>query len=225
MRTLEYVTISQCSLGVYPDSVSLPYILLQANIEKLSGLKLRQHKIFHRATIFFVFLSILGGSFTIAFSQNISYEDVRTLFLASLEDEKRSAELYNLLHPIKISDQNAVLYAYKGSSRAMMARLVILPVTKHKYFSEGKALIEKAVKLEPSNPEIRFLRLMIQLHVPAFLKYDNRDEDKQFLISYFKNNPPKKGTYEEKMVALIREYGTLSADQKQQLKASGKSNE
>jgi len=148
------------------------------------------------------------------FSQQVSPDTVQKMFLLSMEDDAMNAELFRYLSRRDFSDDNALMLAYKGSSRAMMARSASWPTAKYKYFTEGRDMIEKAVQLQPANPEIRFLRLMIQLNIPSFLKYNNQDEDRQFLVQYFGKNRPAKGSFEETMVNLIRKYGKLSASQK-----------
>jgi hypothetical protein len=67
--------------------------------------------------------------------------------------------------------------AYLGASKAMLAETVSNPYSKYSYFVEGKELIESAVKLDPNDPEIRYVRFMIQSHTPAFLGYSSETKE------------------------------------------------
>lgn len=165
--------------------------------------------------LYFLFLTFTGPAH--GFSQQIALDTVRKMFLFSMEDDVMNAELYRYLSKRNFSDNNALMLAYKGSSRTIMARSASWPAIKYKYFTEGRNMIEKAILLQPSHPEIRFLRLMIQLNIPSYLKYNHQEEDCQFLVHYFGKNRPTKGSFEETMVNLIRKYGKLSASQEAML--------
>lgn len=66
---------------------------------------------------------------------------------------------------------DAVILAYQGSFQARLAEFSINPYTKWNCFSEGRDLLEAAVTSAPENPEIRFIRLSVQLKAPSFLGY------------------------------------------------------
>ncbi len=78
--------------------------------------------------------------------------------------------------------------AYLGAFQTIWANHVFNPFTKLSTFNKGKKNIEKAVKADPDNIEIRFIRLSIQKNCPRFLGYrDNIEDDTKFL----KNNLSK----------------------------------
>ena len=57
---------------------------------------------------------------------------------------------------------------------------------KKRFFKQGVALIESAVKAESSNIEIRYIRLGVQENSPKFLGYHkNIEEDKDFILKNF----------------------------------------
>lgn len=77
---------------------------------------------------------------------------------------------------------NNVYLAYLGAFQTIWANHIFNPIAKWNTFKKGKANIEKAVKQDPANVEIRFIRLSIQKNCPGFLGYnDNIKEDKLFL--------------------------------------------
>lgn len=64
----------------------------------------------------------------------------------------------------------------------MMANHVFNPYSKLSYFKKGKDLLEKAIKADKTNVELRFLRLSAQTKSPSFLGYDDHIAvDKKFL--------------------------------------------
>lgn len=83
--------------------------------------------------------------------------------------------------------------AYKGLCRVMMAETTVWPTTKWQYFSEGRDMIEEAIKIESGNIELRYIRLLVQLNAPAMLGYQgNIDAD----VSKFAEGLPTSGMSE-----------------------------
>lgn len=81
---------------------------------------------------------------------------------------------------------NPLMLGYKGSGTMLMAKHVFNPFTKMSYFKKGKQMLEKAIKLEENNIELRFLRFNAQTNMPSFLGYNNSIEnDKKFLLNRF----------------------------------------
>ncbi|GAB5538186.1 MAG: hypothetical protein Salg2KO_02890 [Salibacteraceae bacterium] len=97
--------------------------------------------------------------------------EVRVSFYeASIDLDKREA-FYNLTQ--KKKDESSVAQCYFGAAQTMMAEVTLNPYTKLSYFNNGKAAIEEAIKTNPSNPELRYVRYMIQSNAPDFLGYNN----------------------------------------------------
>lgn len=79
--------------------------------------------------------------------------------------------------------KDPVQQAYLGAFQTIWAKHTINPFEKLKTFNTGKENIEKSVALNPSDTEIRLIRLSIQLNAPGFLGYkDNVKEDKKFIL-------------------------------------------
>ena len=52
------------------------------------------------------------------------------------------------------------------------------------HFKKGKEKLAEAIKADPDNVELRFLRFSVQAEAPAFLGYrDNLEEDKIILLA------------------------------------------
>jgi hypothetical protein len=78
---------------------------------------------------------------------------------------------------------SALLMGYHGASLAAAPVCINNPVKKLSYFKKGRQLLDEAVKKDPGNIEIRFLRFATQNNAPGFLGYnDNLDDDKTFII-------------------------------------------
>lgn len=78
--------------------------------------------------------------------------------------------------------------AYQGAALARVAGFGFNPYSKFTQFSDGKMLLEAAILKAPSNAEIRFIRLSIQLNAPALLNYNsNIDEDTQIIVKALLN--------------------------------------
>jgi len=72
--------------------------------------------------------------------------------------------------------------AYLGGLQTIWANHVFSPISKLNTFKEGTKNIESAIKKEPNNVELRFIRLSIQKNISAFLGYkSNIKEDTQFI--------------------------------------------
>lgn len=101
--------------------------------------------------------------------------------MASNEDLCKTA-MANLS---EIKDHSATHLGYLGGLQTIWANHVFSPISKLNTFNKGKKNIEQAIKKEPKNVELRFIRLSVQKNAPSFLGYySNIKEDMQFI----KNN-------------------------------------
>ncbi len=117
------------------------------------------------------------------FAQLPAIEKIREQFFNMKNVNDGSLNLYYRLKPLDLT-HNAILLAYRGAASAASAGSVSGVYKKLHYFSDGKTEIEEAVKLQPANAEIHFLRLATQLNAPGFLGY-NKDitNDKALIIN------------------------------------------
>jgi len=111
---------------------------------------------------------------------------VRKQYKATVLSQVKTEILYTKLQKITKKD-NKVLVAYKGAVTALFAKKQKGAKTKKEFFEKGVDLIEYAVKSNPNNIEIRFVRLTVQQNSPKFLKYNKQiSADKNFLKTHFK---------------------------------------
>jgi len=84
---------------------------------------------------------------------------------------------------------NPLVMAYVGVSETMLAENAFWPGEKWNYFNSGKEKIEKAIDQNKDNPELRYLRLLVQLNAPSFLSYDESvEKDLEFYINNILNS-------------------------------------
>lgn len=136
--------------------------------------------------ILLIFLCFILSSFKTFNKDDLS--NLRKDFFEINGDLTIAQEIYD--ESLKTQKQSAVFMAYLGTLQAMLAGNKSNPFSKLSWFNKGKATIENAIKQEPNNPEIRFLRLSVQLKTPSFLfYYGDIDVDKKIVINqneYFK---------------------------------------
>lgn len=125
----------------------------------------------HIALLFLSCLSLWSAS---------PLEDIRRIYPNAVNDKSLCKESIEQLKKLDLT--TATHLGYLGGLQAIWANHVFSPISKLQTFNEGKANIELAIKKEPSNPELRYIRLSIQQHAPFFLGYKkNIKEDIDFL--------------------------------------------
>jgi hypothetical protein len=119
--------------------------------------------------------------FVLLIAIQVKATDIRSDFHKGMFQEDRLED---------ISESNSypntsLVNAYKGVCKTMLADYMYMPTSKLSYFNDGKADIEKAIGAQPKNPELRYLRLLVQLNAPFFLGYnDEIDTDINFFTQH-----------------------------------------
>ncbi|NQX91361.1 MAG: hypothetical protein HRT74_04365 [Flavobacteriales bacterium] len=88
----------------------------------------------------------------------------------------------NLIAIANNIEEESLKKGYEGAATACLAEYGINPFAKLNLFKDGTAQLEGAIKTDPTNPELRFLRLTIQLESPSFLDYQSEIEQDTALI-------------------------------------------
>ncbi len=127
------------------------------------------------------FISIISIFLLIStFSFATDIDEVRINYTKCIEDKGLCKSMIDKLENSKY--KSATHLAYLGGLRSIWANHASNPLSKLKTFKQGREDIEDAIKKEPQNPEIRFIRLSIQKNAPSFLGYkSNIKEDKEFI--------------------------------------------
>ncbi len=127
---------------------------------------------------FLFFSTILFFSFQLFGQSN----ELRKSYRDATQSEEKAKAFYEHVKDVTDSDK-AVMIAYKGAGKTLLARFAPLTQRKEKVKS-GIDLVEKAVQKDPDNVEIRLIRLSIQENLPKMFKYNGEIEsDKKFIQS------------------------------------------
>ena len=112
---------------------------------------------------------------------------IRAAYPKAVESAEITAQLDGELAKINSSNK-PVLLAYKGAVSTLKAKFAKSRSDKKEFFKEGVSLIESAVKADPSNVEIRYIRMSVQENSPRFLGYHkNIAEDKEYILKDYKS--------------------------------------
>lgn len=110
---------------------------------------------------------------------------VRDLYYRAATDKDDADDLHFFLQS-KPEISDVLKKGYTGMYYMLKANEVWNPYRKYELFSKGKECLEDAIRLDPANAELRFLRFGIQTNVPFFLGYsDDVNEDKNLIASVY----------------------------------------
>lgn len=115
---------------------------------------------------------------------NQGLPELREQYINASASKNNADKFYNLV--INSKEDKPVFIAYKGAAIALKSKFEINRAEKKQLFIEGVSMVEKSIKNDPNNTEIRLIRLSIQENTPKILKYkSNISEDKKLIISTF----------------------------------------
>ena len=108
-------------------------------------------------------------------------EKIREIYFFSDKDENICDSISLLLKGL--DTENNLALAYRGANTLLYCTKTNNVFKKFSYFEKGKYMIEKAIKNEPKNVEITFLRYINQKNTPWYLNYKkNIKEDYKFIM-------------------------------------------
>lgn len=114
---------------------------------------------------------------------DVEVATLRKLYYEAAENKTAVKKLSALLAKVD-ENSDAILIGYRGATEMMEAKYAFNPVTKLSRFNKGKTYLEKAIKKEPKQVELRFIRFSIQTNLPSFLGYnDHIKSDKNLLFN------------------------------------------
>lgn len=149
-------------------------------------------------------MKLVVGFLFLIFSQMINAQN-----LAEYRDLLKSAEnsesvTKTLIIKSETAYKNTNQPIYKGFlavGNFLMAKHVFNPFKKMSYFNEGKIHLEKAIKDDPKDLELRLMRLITQEKIPKVLNYNQQiTEDRNFLTKEYHN------TSDPNLKIYIKEY-------------------
>ncbi len=114
--------------------------------------------------------------------------ELRNSYLAASKSEEAADLFYDKME--KYEGKEPVVLGYKAASEAVMAKYAWNPYTKIRHLKKAAAIFEEAVALDKQNPEIRFLRFIVEGHIPDYLDMSpNLVEDKAIVINSLAKHP------------------------------------
>lgn len=128
-------------------------------------------------SIVLVLYSMLGDVYN---TQSMDLETLRFNYEKAVSDKELCEKM---IEELSTANKSAVHQAYLGAFQTIWAKHCFNPISKLQTFRKGKKNIEEAVVLNPTNIEIRIVRLSVQSNCPSFLGYKkNIEEDKKFIL-------------------------------------------
>lgn len=116
-----------------------------------------------------------------ALAQESLLNEARKAVADIFRDEAVSSAMALRFEGVDVSG-NPLLMGYKGAVVMAQGRHAANPFRKLSIFNEGKAILDQAIAKDPTNVELRFLRLTIQVNVPGILGYSGQiAEDRAFI--------------------------------------------
>lgn len=133
---------------------------------------------------------VIVGVVAVVNGQHLNLNDVRKDFNKGVKDQDLCEKH---LEALEKNAKSTVEKGYEAAFHMFMAKHTGNPIKKMSYFNGGKKMLEKQIKIDPNNIELRFIRLCIQYYIPTYLGYrDNIEQDKDFLVgNLYKLNDEK----------------------------------
>ena len=112
-------------------------------------------------------------------------QELRNLYQQASEDVEAGRLFYDLMR--NYDGREPVVLAYKAAAEAIEAKYSSVVFSKLKHLKVSARLFEQAVRLNSSNPEIRFLRYTVEQNVPSYLNMsEHLQEDKSIIMASLK---------------------------------------
>jgi len=125
----------------------------------------------------------------IVFGQKNKKDVNKSEFYAAMASESLDSinALLDIISKSSINNKDA----FEGVLLMKKAGLTSGDGKKINLFKSGNKKLENSISKDSTNVEFRFLRLMIQEHVPGILNYKSKiDDDSQLIRSSYKSLPP-----------------------------------
>lgn len=151
----------------------------------------------------------------INFANTPDLASIRKIYPDVAKSETNAKEFTEKLSGVSNNDEK-ILVAYKAASILVDSKFESIMGSKISRFKEGAKLLEATLKSDPSNIEIRMIRLSIQEDVPGITGYKkNIKEDKKFITEHY---PAQSGALKEYLKDFVLQSKSFSEKEKQFVK-------
>ncbi len=111
---------------------------------------------------------------------------------AAGDKDKTDLLIATLESLIQNDPDNQLYHVYLGSAFTLKSRDVFPGPSKLRYLKEGLKGMDAAVKKDPQNCSVRFIRAVNNYHLPSFInRRDNARKDFEILLEQINDNPVK----------------------------------
>ena len=150
------------------------------------------------------------------FANHPEIGEIRKLYPSVAETKAAADAFLAKFSGVSDSDSDKLLQAYKGSAIALKGKFASKLRLKKDYLTAGAKLLEAAIKSEPSNVEMRMIRLSIQETLPIVVSYrHNIKDDREFIFSHYKG---LEGDLKPYIRNFILQSESFSSEQKRAVK-------
>lgn len=131
-----------------------------------------------------MFLLVFITHFIFQNGNSFDQKSIRDQYHEAIYDAGVAKELDQKLESLK--QKSTLQIAYFGANKMLLAKHASFPNTKYKLFTEGRSILENAIREDSKNIEMIYLRYSIQLNAPALLNYNgNKTSDRDFLLKNY----------------------------------------
>ena len=158
----------------------------------------------------FILLLLLVTTYPV-FASGVDVVQLRQLYYKANESEEFCDRFCQQVGAIGERSE-PIFLCYKAMASFLRCRRVLNPYSKFSSFNDGKKLLEHAIRNDPNNVEIRFMRFSVQSQAPRLLSYnDNLKEDKALVLGCWKKIADN--DLKEKIRSFMVRYGNCSAQE------------
>jgi len=148
---------------------------------KLISLKSHFTRVFLFFTLNLYLNSLFGNSNLNSLSYKEEISSIRKGYVEALDSKIKTKDMLTNLS-LKLS-KAPIFLAYYGAFQGLMAKHANSPIAKFEFLTDSKKSLANAIKLDPNNPEIRFLRFSLEYYIPNWLGFSsNIQSDKKVII-------------------------------------------
>ena len=104
-------------------------------------------------------------------------DDIRKMY-GTLDSEEKLIAFIDLLNETDCIQSTP----YMASATMQKAQYAFAPWTKYSYFMKGKKMLENYIKEYPEDVDARYVRFLVQSHIPRFLGYRKNIKEDAALI-------------------------------------------
>ena len=160
-----------------------------------------------------ILLLILSNSYSTVKAKEL--QDIRKSYIDCDISKESSKAFFELAE--KSDLKNNVNKAYLAAAKMVKAKFGINPISKLLLFKAGRDELEKLIKSEPNNIEMKYIRLAIQHTAPKFLSYrDNLEQDKLALIKYLSKQGTR-GDLENNIIKFLKREKLINKEEQAKL--------